>query len=79
MIDASKFAKPMINPTGSDQLRFGVGVDECAAALRAMADAIERKEILVQNVQTGTVATPHDYTMHGVFIEFAEVEKVEGA
>jgi hypothetical protein len=78
MIDASKFSTPQLNGVGCG-FRFGVGKDECVTALREMADAIERGDILVQKVQTGAITVVDDYTMQGIFIEFVEREKYEGA
>ena len=60
MIDAGKFAKRLdqVQPFADGAARFfcfGLDAANAAAELRRFADAIERKEILLQGVQTGSL------------------------
>jgi hypothetical protein len=80
MIDATKFAKPILGTDGVDHgYRFGVGTDECAAALRKMAEAVERREIIVHKVQSGAISSTDDYSVRGLYIEFVQKEKANTA
>jgi hypothetical protein len=81
MIDAGKFATPTtptpFNDGQQSFLRFGLDAKNAAAELRRLADAIEQKLILIQSVQTGTVADLHDYVLQAIMITFAEREVIE--
>ena len=70
MLHAALFAIKM----KSGAWPFGASGENSAKALHAIADAIERKELLVQRVSVESVATVDDLTMS--VLTFAYVEKL---
>jgi hypothetical protein len=78
MIDAGKFAPPVIQASG-DAGFFRFSLDRVAAAteLRRFADGIESGRILLQKVQSGVVASNDDYCLQALMVEFAEREVAE--
>ena len=75
MIDAGKFAQRLDLDDVDGEPRFfcfGLDAANAVAELRRFADAIERKEIMLQRVQTGSVAEPDDFATQAIMITFAE-------
>jgi hypothetical protein len=78
MIDAGKFARPTKPVTGDPGFfRFSIDRQGAVAELRRIADALEDGRLLLQKVQSGTVAVCDDYCFQALMMEFAEREVVE--
>ena len=67
LLDAGMFA-----PAGPDVLPFGVCSDSAAAiaALRDLADGMERGLIVIKEAQVGRTAAEGEYLTQRVFLEY---------
>ena len=79
MIDASKFAKPIIGKYHDTKFfRFGVGENAAMAQeIRRFADLVESGSVIMQKVESGAAANIDDYAMYGLYFEFAVTEDRE--
>ena len=75
--DAANQPMPMLDagtllPTGAGVLPFGISNDSPAAiaALRRLADAMERGEVHMLSAQTGTVLDQEEFAQFRVFLEY---------
>jgi hypothetical protein len=70
-MDARNFAHTLGGEMGHF-FPFGVDKDNAAAELRKFADAIESGKIVLQKIQSGSIADPGQYATQSVVIEFVE-------
>lgn len=74
MIDAGKFAKPLIDQADTAGKTFSFGMTTPAAmalVLHEFANAVGNGDVVLQEVQTGSIAVPDDYHLSALFISFA--------
>lgn len=79
MIDAGDFGHPKLGTDEKSFYRFGITTNEEAAkAIRRFADQVEQGKVIIQKVQSGTIANVTDYTQRAIMIEYVLREgKVE--
>lgn len=72
VISAYDFAEAL---SGVSAYRFGAKAQTTAAALRALADAIDRGEAIVQKAVVSSTAEPEDFTLTELHLTYAEGER----
>jgi len=72
-ITAYDFAKPILGASDPAlAVRLGVSPERAAAQLRRIADALEKGDLLLRNVEVATTAQQEDFTETRLVLKYVE-------